>query len=103
MAASTLPLPPPQVPLMDNAGKPTQQGFEFLDRLQSLVKQLNAVTNIFNGLTATQATALLDVFTAGAKGLVPASGGGTTTFLRADVTFAAPPDTGMVFVGSAAA
>src|SRR5258705_2898788 len=42
MVASTLPLPPPQVPLMDSGGKPTQQGFEFLDRLQSLVKQINA-------------------------------------------------------------
>src|SRR5882762_98489 len=42
MAITPLPLPPPQVPLMDNAGKPTQQGFEFLDRLQSNVKQINA-------------------------------------------------------------
>ena len=41
-------------------------------------------------LTGTQATALLDTFTSGAKGLVPASGGGTTNFLRADGTFAAP-------------
>lgn len=41
-------------------------------------------------LTATQATALLDTFTSGAKGLVPASGGGTANFLRADGTFAAP-------------
>ena len=41
-------------------------------------------------LTGTQATALLDVFTSGAKGLVPASGGGTTNFLRADGTWAAP-------------
>ena len=40
-------------------------------------------------LTGTQATALLDVFTSGAKGLVPASGGGTTNFLRADGTWAA--------------
>lgn len=31
------------------------------------------------------------VFTSGANGLVPASGGGTTNFLRADGTFAAPP------------
>lgn len=45
-------------------------------------------------LTGTQATALLDVFTSGAKGLVPASGGGTTNFLRADGTFAAPPGGG---------
>ncbi len=41
-------------------------------------------------ITGTQATALLDVFTPTAKGLVPASGGGTTSFLRADGTFAVP-------------
>jgi hypothetical protein len=41
-------------------------------------------------LTGTQTTALLDTFTSAAKGLVPASGGGTTTFLRADGTFASP-------------
>ncbi len=41
-------------------------------------------------LTATQATALLDTFTSGAKGLAPASGGGTANFLRADGTWAAP-------------
>lgn len=45
-------------------------------------------------LSAAQATALLDTFTSGAKGLVPASGGGTTNFLRADGTFAAPPGGG---------
>lgn len=41
-------------------------------------------------LTGTQATTLLDTFTSSLKGLVPASGGGTSTFLRADGTFAAP-------------
>lgn len=45
-------------------------------------------------LTATQATAMLDVFGSAAKGLVPASGGGTTTFLRADGSFAVPPGGG---------
>jgi hypothetical protein len=44
-------------------------------------------------LTGTQATTLLDVFTSALKGLAPASGGGTTNFLRADGTWAAPPDT----------
>lgn len=39
-------------------------------------------------LTGTQATTLLDVFTSALKGLVPASGGGTTNFLRADGTWA---------------
>ncbi|WP_135448865.1 DUF2793 domain-containing protein [Tabrizicola caldifontis] len=42
-------------------------------------------------LTGAQATALLDTFTSGTKGLVPASGGGTTNFLRADGTWTAPP------------
>lgn len=42
-------------------------------------------------LTGAQATALLNVFTTSTKGLVPASGGGTANFLRADGTFSAPP------------
>lgn len=45
-------------------------------------------------LTSAQATALLNSFTAGAKGLAPASGGGTTNFLRADGAWAAPSSSG---------
>ena len=45
-------------------------------------------------LTGTQATALLDTFTSALKGLAPASGGGTTNFLRADGVWAAPPGGG---------
>jgi len=41
-------------------------------------------------LTGTQATTLLDTFTSSLKGLAPASGGGTSTFLRADGTWVAP-------------
>lgn len=41
-------------------------------------------------LTGTEATALLETFTSVAKGLAPASGGGTTNFLRADGAWAAP-------------
>jgi hypothetical protein len=41
-------------------------------------------------ITGTQATTLLDVFTSALKGLAPASGGGTTNFLRADGSWAAP-------------
>ena len=44
-------------------------------------------------LTGTQATALLDNFTSTLKGLAPLSGGGTVNFLRADGTWAVPPDT----------
>jgi hypothetical protein len=40
--------------------------------------------------TAAAQTALLDVATSGAKGLAPASGGGTSNFLRADLTWASP-------------
>jgi hypothetical protein len=39
-------------------------------------------------------TAQLELFTSALKGLVPASGGGTTNFLRADGTWVAPPGGG---------
>lgn len=45
-------------------------------------------------LTGTNVTAMLDTFTSVAKGLAPASGGGTTNYLRADGTWAAPPGGG---------
>jgi len=41
-------------------------------------------------LTTTQVTAMLNLFTSSLQGLTPASGGGTTNFLRADGTWAAP-------------
>jgi hypothetical protein len=50
-------------------------------------------------LTGTQATTLLDTFTSALKGLAPASGGGTTNFLRADGTWAAPSGGGGVSDG----
>lgn len=46
--------------------------------------------SVLGAASATAQTALFDVFTSGAKGLAPASGGGTTNFLRADGTWAAP-------------
>lgn len=45
-------------------------------------------------LTATQLTAELNTFTSTLDGLAPASGGGTTNFMRADGTWAAPPGGG---------
>lgn len=52
-------------------------------------------TTITNSLgsTATGTTAKLNVFTDLLKGLAPASGGGTTNFLRADGSWAAPAGT----------
>jgi hypothetical protein len=41
-------------------------------------------------LSNTQATTLINPFTSSLSGAVPASGGGTTNFLRADGTFASP-------------
>jgi hypothetical protein len=57
--------------------------------------RITAGSGVTEELTGTQATTLLDVFTSALKGLVPASGGGTTNFLRADGTFAAPPGGGI--------
>ena len=45
-------------------------------------------------LTQAQVTALLNLFTSTLQGLVPASGGGTTTYLRADGSWATPPGGG---------
>lgn len=67
----------------------------------TLPKMANLATNSIIGnntgagaapiaLTTAQATAMFDVFTALLKGLVPASGGGTANFLRADGTWSAP-------------
>ena len=67
----------------------------------TLARMANLAANSFIGnntgaaatpiaMTGTQATALLDNFTSSAKGLAPASGGGTTNFLRADGTWAVP-------------
>lgn len=47
-------------------------------------------------LSATQLTTLVNQFTASLSGAVPASGGGTTNFLRADGTFAAISVSGAV-------
>jgi hypothetical protein len=46
-------------------------------------------------LTTTQLTTLVNTFTTTLSGAAPASGGGTTNFLRADGTWNAPPDTGI--------
>jgi hypothetical protein len=76
----------------------------------TLVKLLDIATASFLGrtsastgdpevLTATQATALLNVFTAGLKGLVP-SGGSSSTFLRGDATWQAAGGMTLISSGS---
>ena len=56
----------------------------------TLKGRVTAGTGDPEDLTGTQATTLLDTFTAALKGLAPASGGGTSNYLRADGTWAAP-------------
>jgi len=53
-------------------------------------------------ITGTQLTADLDLFTTSLQGVVPGSGGGSTNFLRADGTWAAPAGAGITLaaVGS---
>jgi hypothetical protein len=46
--------------------------------------------SLMTAANSAAATAVLDTFTTSVKGLAPASGGGTTNFLRADGTWAAP-------------
>jgi hypothetical protein len=52
-------------------------------------------------LSAADATALMEVFTSGLKGLAPGSGGGTTNYLRADGAWAAPSGTATIFPDTA--
>jgi len=52
---------------------------------------LVAFTGGTQDVFCTAPAAYLDTFTSAHQGTVPASGGGTTNFLRADATFAAPP------------
>lgn len=67
----------------------------------TLAKQANLAANSIIGnntgsaatpiaLTEAQVTAMLDTFTSVLQGAVPASGGGTSNYLRADGTWAAP-------------
>lgn len=55
-----------------------------------IIGRITAGAGPFEELTAAQATSILNPFTTSLKGLVPASGGGTTNFLRADGSWAAP-------------
>lgn len=72
--------------------------------LSSFANQANntVVGNISGGtappsaLTQTQLTALCNIFSSTLAGCVPASGGGTSNWLRADGAWAAPPGSGTV-------
>jgi hypothetical protein len=73
----------------------SKQSNKFLAQMPAQTIKGNSSVSTANpsDLTGTQVTALLDNFTSSAKGLAPASGGGTTNFLRADGTWTTPTAT----------
>ncbi len=60
----------------------------------SVIGRVTASTGDPEVLTTTQLTTLVNNFTSTLKGSVPASGGGTSNYLRADGTWATPPGGG---------
>jgi hypothetical protein len=60
----------------------------------TILGRVTGGTGNVEALTSAQATTVLNVFTDLLKGLVPASGGVSTNFLRADGVWAAPPGGG---------
>ncbi len=76
------------------AGDGTVTNADLVDMPNNRVKgNVSGSTGVTQDLTATELTTLINTFTSGLKGAVPASGGGTTNFLRADGTFATPVGT----------
>jgi hypothetical protein len=65
---------------------------------QTIKGRISAGNGTVENLNGTQATSILNTFTSSAKGLVPASGGGTSTFLRADGVFSVPAASGRQMV-----
>lgn len=77
-----------------------------LDRLTQLsastiLGRTSGSTGNVEALTVAQATSLLNSFSSSLKGLVPASGGGTNKFLRADGTWTAVFPTPLPLVDAA--
>ena len=69
---------------------------KFLAQMPTLTLKGNNTGGTANAadLTVAQVNAILPVFTSSLNGLAPLSGGGTTNFLRADGTWAAPTSSG---------
>lgn len=104
-------LPPPDIgaAYVDESKRPSKDFYNWIKSLYDYTRKLtsgggggtpagavgqvqyNAGTGVFGGYTNAQVTSLLDLFTAAPKGVVPASGGGTLNFLRADGSWVVPP------------
>ena len=80
---------------VDGKGRTTAAGNATISVPATAISDSTAAGRaVVTAATATAQTALFDVFTSAAKGLAPASGGGTSNFLRADGTWAAPASGG---------
>ena len=85
---------------VDGKGRTTAAGNATISVPATAISDSTAAGRaLVTAATATAQTALLDVVTSAAKGLAPASGGGTANFLRADGTWAAPAGGGGVTDG----
>lgn len=67
---------------------------------KSVKGNVSNVTGSVADLTQTQLTTLVNPFTSSLSGAVPASGGGTVNFLRADGTFTVPSTSAMVLLNT---
>jgi hypothetical protein len=74
---------------------------ELQNMLEATIKgrAVGAGTGDPQDLTRAQSTEIINTFTSALKGSAPASGGGSTNYLRADGTWAVPPGTGGVTDG----
>ena len=102
-------IPIPTVPVHDAQGELNQAWYRFflalLARSGGNIGTLGVpggapgdvqfnLAGTFGGLSNAELTALVDIFTATLSGAVPPSGGGVTTFLRADGGWAPPQAAG---------
>jgi len=82
-------------PTSGGAASPTFRALSLVDfpamSNNTIVGNISGITEAPSALTGTQVNTMLPVFTSSLNGLAPASGGGTSSFLRADGTWATPP------------
>lgn len=103
------PFPKLDTPLVDAGGNPSIPWYRFFVSLWNRTGQAQGGSlmpggtsgevqynngGLFGGYTNVQLTALVQDFTSGLSGAVPASGGGTTKFLRADASWDVPAVSG---------
>jgi hypothetical protein len=82
-----------QVPFSNLSGSATLSQLPLIGS-NTVLGNASGISAVPSALTTTQLTMLINQFTSVVGGAVPASGGGTANFLRADGAWAAPPGGG---------